>query len=203
MISPLAVIRRAFGVWWNEWIVMIVLNAAWLLLQLPVITSAPATAVVYAMAQKSYDGEYWGPHDAWDALWHLFWPAWRWGLLNGLFLLVVGFNLAAYRNDTAPLWGILRLIWLATLVIWLALNLFYWPFWLAQSDKSMRTTYANCGRFLLLNPWPALLLVVFSVMLAAISVATMLPFSLALICWLALIGIAAVQRSLALHKQKP
>ena len=201
MIQPLAVIRRAFGVWWNEWIVMITLNAAWLFLQLPVITSAPATAVVYAMAQKSYDGEYWGPRDAWDAFRRLFWPAWRWGLVNGLFLLVVAFNLLAYRNAGGTLWLLLRLIWLLSLTIWLALNLFYWPFWLAQADRSMRTTYANCGRFLLLNPWPALLLIAFSGLLAAISIVTILPFSLALICWLALIGIAAVQRSLTLHKQ--
>jgi uncharacterized membrane protein YesL len=182
---------------------MLMLNAAWFLLQLPLITSAPATAMVYALVQQSYDGEYWGPRQAWQALRALFWPAWRWGVVNAAVLLVIASNLAVYWNTPGALWTFLRLVWFVGLGLWVALNLFYWPFWLAQEDRSMRTTYANCGRFLLLNPGPAAVLVLLCLLLALFSVVTTLPFTLALACWLALIGVTAVQRALDLEKSRP
>jgi hypothetical protein len=59
---------------------------------------------------------------------------------------VAAFNLLAYA-EAAGVWNALRMVWVVALVLWGSLNLFYWPFWLAQDDKSMWNTYANCGRF--------------------------------------------------------
>ncbi len=176
---------------------MLLLNAAWFVLQIPVVTGPPATAMVYALVQRSADGEYWGPRDAWREFRALFWPAWRWGLLNALIWLVGISNLVSYWQAPGILWFTLRLLWIGALTMWLALNFFYWPFWLAQDDTSLRNTYRNCGRFLLLHPGPALTLVGLSIILAVVSLITTLPFTLGLMCWLALLGTTAVQRSLA------
>jgi uncharacterized membrane protein YesL len=191
-----AILRRAFRLWWEEWVVFLALNAAWFFLQLPVITGPPATAALFAMVRESHEKVYWGPRDAWVAFRRLFWPAWRWGLPNLLLLAVAVFNLAFYWNTPGVDWGVLRVIWGVTLFVWFGLNLFYWPFWLAQEDKSLRTTYANSARFFLLNPATGPLLVVFSLLLSVVSLVLTLPFTLALACWLACIGTVAVQHSL-------
>lgn len=86
---------------------------------------------------------------------------------------------------------------LAAVTIWLGMNLVYWPFWLAQTDKSMRNTYLNCGRFLLLNPLGGLGLTAVCALVLVVSLLTVLPFVLGSMAWVALVGITAVDASLA------
>lgn len=92
----------------------------------------------------------------------------------------------------------MRVVWFVILGLWGALNLFYWPFWLAQADKSMRTTYAyaNCGRFLLLNFLPVLVLLLVVAVLTFVSVQTTVPFGVGLMVWVTLIAETAVAQSL-------
>lgn len=196
MIQPFRVMGQAFKLWWDEWFIFTVLNIGWLLAQLLIVTGPPATAVIFAMSRRSMAGDFWDHRDVWSAFLRLFWPAWRWAALNLVVIGVAVFNLLAYEANDGSIWRWLRFVWVVALVIWGSLNLFYWPFWLAQSDKSIRTTYANCGRFLLLNLWQAPLLVLFCTLLALVSVLTTLPFSLALVVWLALLGGTAVQHSM-------
>ncbi len=197
------VLSRALRLWWDDWVPFLLLNAAWFLLQLTIVGGPPATATVYALVRESHDGVYWGPRDAWAAFRRHFWPAWRWGLPNLAFLLVAVFNFAAYWDTPGLSWALLRLLWGLTLFVWSGLNLFYWPFWLAQEDKSLRTTYANAARFFLLNPAAGLILTALSIVLTLASLVLTLPFTLALICWLACMGTVAVQRSLERRRSRP
>ena len=114
--------------------------------------------------------------------------------------MVVGlalFNLLVYWDVPGAFWIILRIVWLLVLTIWLGLNLVYWPFWLAQTDKSMRNTYLNCARFLLLNPLGGLGITAVTTLVLIVSCLTILPFVLGSMAWVALVGITAVQSSLA------
>jgi uncharacterized membrane protein YesL len=197
-----SILSRAFRLWWDEWVPFIVLNAVWFLLQLTVIGGPPATAALYAMVRESYNGVYWGPHDAWAAFRRLFWPAWRWALPNLILLVVAAFNFAAYWDTPGLSWSLLRLIWALTLFAWFGLNLFFWPFWLSQEDKSLRTTYANTARFFLLNPAATALLTGLSIILALASLILTLPFTLALACWLSCMGTVAVQSSLERRRSR-
>lgn len=199
MIRPFRIIGRSLRIWWDQWFILTILHIGWLVAQLLVVTGPPATAVLYAMTRRTVDGDFWDQRDVWAAFRRLFWPAWRWAGLNGVLIGVAAFNLLVYEGEGA--WRLLRGVWLAALVVWVSLNLFYWPFWLAQADKSIRTTYANCGRFLLLNVWQGPLLVAFCALLTAVSVLTTLPFSLALMVWLALLGETAVRQSLSVIRE--
>ncbi|MCK4488747.1 MAG: hypothetical protein KAU23_00720 [Anaerolineales bacterium] len=202
MIKPFSVIIHALRLWWRDWIGMILLNILWFALQIPIVTGPPATAVLYTIAQRSYEDENWELQELWPLLRELFWPAWRWALPNGLFLGVMAVNLYAYQSAEGIGWQFLRLFWGMLLAAWLALNLFYWPFWLNQEDKSLSATYANCGRFFLLNPLPAIILVVFCAGLVVVSVLITVPLAAGAVCLLAVVGITAVQGSLALQREK-
>jgi hypothetical protein len=203
MIEPFDVFKRAFKLWWDEWFVLTVLHIGWFLAQFLIVTGPPATAVLYSMVRRSLDGDYWDHREVGEALRQLFWPAWRWAGLNLLVGGMVLFNLLVYQDNDGGIWPVLRAVWIVALVLWGSLNLFYWPFWLAQSDKSMRTTYANCGRFLLLNIWQAPLIVFICAVLAVVSVLTTLPFTLARFVWLALLAETAVQQSMSAISPEP
>ncbi len=195
-MNPARILGRAARRWWYDWTVIVIVCPLWLLAQLFIITGPPATATLYALMGSTAESHYYGPAEAWAAFKEMFWPAWRWALVN-LFVWGVGaFNLLYYWPEVGAGWLALRLAWIGALSVWLALNLFYWPFRLAQSDKSMRNTYANAGRFLLLNPLSALVLSVVCAGVLALSVVTVIPLVLGAPAWVALVGILAVEQAL-------
>ena len=196
-MNVLRVLARASRLWWKEWIGMILLNILWVVLQVPLVTGPPATAVLYAITRKVHDEETWELQELWVEMRRLFWPAWRWALPNLLIGGALVWNFYAFQGAVGWAWGALRLVWGTLLLLWFLLNFFYWPFWLAQAEKSVWLTYANCGRFLLRHPWSGLLLGATAVVVLALSVRLVLPLSAGAVCWLALVGVTAVSRSLA------
>lgn len=190
------VVAGASRRWWYDWTAVLVISSVWLLAQLFVISGPPATAVLYALLQDTSAQPYWGPRDVWSEFKRLFWPAWRWALLNLIVLGIGLFNLVMYWPNSSLLWVALRLLWIAALSVWLALNFFYWPFWLAQEDQSLRNTYANCRRFLVANPLQVLVLLFVFLAILAVSLLSMLPFVLGSMAWIALAGNLAVGQAL-------
>ena len=196
-MNPLNALTFALRRTWDEWISAIILSALWLPAQVLVIPGPPATAMLFAMARQTHDGVYWGAVDAWAAFKALFIPAWKWALPN---IIVVGlalYNLSTFGNLPGGAWAGLRVVWLVGLLVWLGLNLFYWPMWHAAEDKSLRNTYMNCGRFWLLHPGAALVLFLVCLVVGIISLSAVLPVILGAVFWIALASETAVRRSVA------
>jgi len=196
MLDALRVVGRAFSLWWHTIFLLSLLNLAWLALQIPIVTGPPATAAMYALARRITDGETVGPKDAWLALRQMFWPAWGWALLNGLIAVVVVSNFAVYGSAPGLGWAAIRLAWGTIATVWFAVNLFYWPFWLAQADRRLVITLRNAALFFFKTPGFAVTLLALCSMLIVISVGITLPLAIALISWLALIGVLAVDVAL-------
>lgn len=199
-MNPFAVLAFAGRRTWDEWLSIVVLSALWLLAQVLVVTGPPATATLFAMARATHDGVYWGPADAWVAFRTLFWPAWRWGLPNLLVIGISVYNLSVFWNVPGATWIALRVVWLLVLLAWLGLNLFFWPLYLSADNRSLRNTWANCGRFWLLHPATGFVLLGVAVVVGVAAVSTLLPVVLGVVFWLCLSAETAVRRSLALLK---
>jgi len=198
-VNPLSILAAAARRVWEEWLSVVVFSALWLLAQVLIIPGPPATAALFALARATYDGTYWGAPDAWAAFRAHFWAAWRWGLPNLLVLGVGLYNLSVFGNVPGGIWSGLRWVWVVALLAWVALNLFYWPFYFAADDRSLRNTYANCARFWLLHPATATVLALVAVVVGIAGVSTLLPVILGAAFWLALVAETAVRRSLALR----
>ena len=65
-------------------------------------------------------------------------------------------------------------------------------------DSSWRNTYANCGRFWLLHPLTAVVLLAVALVVGVAAVSTLLPVVLGAVFWLALVAETAARRSLGL-----
>ena len=198
MIEAIRVIGRAFRLWWGELVPLTLLNLAWLALQVPIVTGPPATAAMYAVARRVADGELASLRGAWQALRQMFWPAWVWGALNAVIVVLVCVNFIVYGAAPGLGWAALRLAWGAIALLWFAANLFYWPFWLAQSDRRAMLTWRNALLLYFKAPSFGLTLLVLCALLIFAAVAITLPLAVALMAWLALIGVLAVDT--ALHR---
>jgi hypothetical protein len=179
--------------WWQEFILLTVFNLAWFGLQLLIVTGPPATAAMYAICKRVVEGDLIELQHGWEALRDSFVPAWKWGLPNLIIAVVVVGNFSAYHDAPGVGWAALRLVWAVVAVTWFSANLFYWPLWLAQEDRSFRTTVRNCFVYLAKQPVLAFSVVVISAILTFVSLAFTLPLAVGLMAWLALMGILAVE----------
>ena len=196
MRRALSVVARAFRLWWRDFALLVILNLAWLALQIPIFTGPPATAAVYVLARRLAREETVRPRDVWVAMQALFWPAWRWGALNIVIVAVIVVNFAAYREASGGLWTALRLVWGTAALLWCAVNLVYWPFWLAQEDKRLTTTLRNGLLLYLKAPGFGLTLLLVCALIIGLSVSTTIPAAAGLMVWLALISVLAVETEL-------
>jgi hypothetical protein len=199
MTRAFSIIGQAFRLWWSEFMLLILFNLIWLALQIPIVTGPPATAAMYVIARQLADGELIEPRRGLNALRRMFAPAWVWGALNLLIVSAVVGNFWFYQSATGWLWIGLRLVWGVIALGWFAINLFYWPFWLAQEQHSLGLTFRNSFLFLAKRPGLALTLMLISALLIVVSVVTTLPLAAALMAWLALIGVLAVEEALHPH----
>ncbi len=200
MIRAFNITARALGLWWREFVVFIFFNLVWLALQLPIVTAPPATAAMYVIARRAANNELLDPRDGWAALRQVFVPAWKWGLVNLAIVIPLFANFYAYQNAQGFIWTVIRLVWGGVGVVWFTLNLFYWPFWLAQSDQRLVTTFRNSAVMLLKAPLLGLTLAVICGVLIAGSILFAVPAAIGLMAWLSLIGVLAVDEELERQK---
>ena len=165
MTRAFSIIGQMFRLWWQELILLIFFNLIWLALQIPIVTGPPATAAMYVVARHLADGELIEPRHGLNALRKMFAPAWIWGALNLLIVGVLVGNFWSYQSASGWLWTGLRLVWGMIALGWFAINLFYWPFWLAQEKHSLQLTFRNSFLFLAQRPGLALTLVLISALL--------------------------------------
>jgi hypothetical protein len=196
MGKAFSVIKHAFALWWRELILLTFFNVVWFLLQIPIITGPPATAAMYVIARRVSGDELINPRGGWTALRQMFLPAWKWGAVNLLLLAALALNFWGFRDAEGLGWTFLRMLWALIALGWFALNLFYWPLWLSQTDRRMVNTYRNCLVLLFRLPFFTLALTASCAVLVVGGALLTLPLVVALMAWLALIGTLAVEAAL-------
>lgn len=194
-MNAFAIFAAALRRTWDEWISVILISSAWLVAQVLIVPGPPATATLFEMARRTRDKEYWTAADVWRAFKDHFVPAWKWALPNILVIGTAVYNISTFWNVPGGLWAGLRVVWFLGLLIWLGLNLFYWPFWLRAGERTMRNTYANCARFWLLHPGTAIVLYLVCLVVGLVSLPFALPIVMGVIFWIALVAETAVGQS--------
>lgn len=199
MKNALSVTWIALGLWWREFILFFFFNIAWLILQIPIVTGPPATAAMYVLARRLSREELIYPIHGWLALRQTFLPALKWGAVNLIVVSALVINYWAYQANSGFVWQLIRYAWGAIGLGWFAINLFYWPFWLAQEDRSFLLALRNGSLFIIKRPVFTLTLVLLCVILIVVSILTTLPLATVLMAWIALISVIAVEQELETH----
>lgn len=187
---------RAIQAWWREFVFLLVLNFLWLLAQLTVVLAAPATAGLVAVAQRIVDRELVDFGDFWRAVRANLRAAWLWGLAQLVVYGVLAFNLWHYAGRAGTPALALRYAWTLMVIVWFAINLYYWPLYFEQADRRFTTTLGNAAKMALLNPGFTIAYAGLALVLIAVSVLSGFLLGAVLGAWLALCGVLAVHRLL-------
>jgi len=187
---------RAVCLWWRELLFLLVLNFIWLLAQLTVVFGPPVTVALYVVAQQILDGELVGFGDFWRALWGGFGRAWVWGAAQLLVYGVLGFNLMFSAGRPGVGFLALRYAWTSLALVWFALNLYYWPLNLAQTDRRFFTTLSNAAKMALLNPGFTIAYTLMALLFIAGSTVSGILLGAVLGVWLTLWGTLVVRELL-------
>ena len=139
------VVRAALAGTWHDLITTALVNLAWLVLWLPVVTGPPATLALFYTANRIARGEPTDPVDFFRALPRYFWVAWRWGLLNlaVLGLLVGDIVLTGRLGGGSDGPRLVQGLYLAGLAFWLLLQLYVLAFVFEQEEPSLRLALRN------------------------------------------------------------
>jgi uncharacterized membrane protein YesL len=202
MIRALRIVGHAIKLWYDEVYMLVFVNMLWFLLQIPIVTGPAATATMYIIARKVLDGEDLELRSVVSDLRRMFIPALTWGILNLIVIGVVVVNFMVYQYQYGLLWGILRIAWGSILLIWIGANMFYWPFWLVQTDHRLITTFKNSIIFLFKNPVFSVSILVVCTAFVVVGTIMTVPLVVLLISWLALIGVLAVEQGFKEIKPK-
>jgi hypothetical protein len=88
------------------------------------------------------------------------------------------------------------------LIVWGAIQFFYWPLYFEEDDKSFGNTIRNSLVVISTNPIFAFVILVFSAILTFGSMLITAPVGLALAVWITLIGTFSVRDRLGKARKK-
>jgi len=190
------VLTRTLRTWWRALTPLVLLNTAWMVLQLPLVTAPFATAVfaalVYGLVSEG-EVNYATIRPFAGRLWK---AALRWGALNLLVWGVLLGNFLLSWDAPEAGWWFLRAVWAVMSLLWAALNLYFWPLYLRGSSPGVFDALRAAARLTLQHP--GLMLGAAALTGALLVFSTVVTFFLvvAWMSWAALLAEYAVRTAL-------
>jgi uncharacterized membrane protein YesL len=197
VFTPARLLPRAIGLWWREFLFLILLNFIWLVCQLTIVLGGPATAALVYVAGRAADRELISLDDFWQGVRENFTAGLKWAVAQILVYGVLAFNLWFYAGRQGVAVLALRYAWTIMAIVWFAINLYFWPLYFEQVDRRFRTTLANASKMAFLNPNETIVYTIAALLLIAFCVGTGVLLGFVLGAWLSLWGVLMVRENLA------
>lgn len=203
MQAALSVYWQSLRDWYNGMVSLAALNALWFVAVLTVVLLAPATAGIYAVTYSSARGT--GQHfeDFMQGAREYLWVSVRWLLANALVAIVFAVNIRFYGAAPGILPQIILIALLTVGLLWLAMQLYVWPFLMVQDDPRLRLALKNAAFLSLASPLYTLTLLAGAALAVVFSLVTVAPLALFLTSFLALLGNRAVLERLRTFGKLP
>jgi len=193
-------IREAMAVFWQtlkdvweELLPLCLVNLVWLFASFTVILFPVTLAGGYYVANRVARGKTFGTRHYIEGIKTYWWRSLLWFLTNLLVVLLIYVNLIFYPSQFEGLWvPIVGGVWVAVLIFWLTLQMYFWPLLIEQDEPRMLLAWRNSAYLVLINPFYAFFVASFHLLFLAVSVATTLPLVFVGMVTLALLGNNAV-----------
>jgi uncharacterized membrane protein YesL len=179
MKNVFRVFWEALKDFWDELLLLVLMNVVTVLLVIPVVTLPPALAGLWNVANRVAQGKVISWSDYFAGFRLYFWKAWGLALLNILMFIIVSANLWFYVPGNTPfdlhptLSLLMRSAWLAVAFLWLTAQMYPLALLLEQDDQRLRTILRNTAVIFIANPGFTLVLVV--LLLIVVVISTLLP----------------------------
>jgi hypothetical protein len=199
---------RVFGEaikdFWEELLLLVLMNILTVLLLFPVITFPPALAGLWNAANLTAKGKSIHWSDYFEGFRRYFLKAWGLALLNILVILLVVTNVRFYTPDVAPfdisqnasMW--VRGLFIAAGFLWIAMQMYPMALLLEQDDQRLRVALRNTAVLFVANPGFTIVLLILLAVVAIISTLLTIPW---ILLTLALFGV--ICNKAVLHLLEP
>jgi len=180
-LYPLAIVNL---VWLFSWAIPIGIGSAvglWYVFfptaVLSLLIFAVSTSGIYYVAARVAHAKTFHFYDFIQGIKLYWWRAILWLLVNAGVIFMIILNLRFYPSAFQGGWVIfVSGLWLALLVFWLAMQVYYWPLIMQQEEPKLLMGWRNAAYLILANPFYSFFIISFAIVLLAISVALTLPF---------------------------
>ncbi|MEN6570885.1 MAG: hypothetical protein ABFD24_03490 [Anaerolineaceae bacterium] len=144
MKAVLKIVGESFRDLWADLWTMLASNLFWLIANVLIIPGPPATLAIVHYGNRLAHGEQADLTDLWQAFRSYWGPAWRWGAINIVVVAFLVANIALTGKMQLGAWEpVIQGLYVALLVLWLALQLFALPFLFEQEKMSVRQALRN------------------------------------------------------------
>ena len=160
---------------------------------------AVTTAGIYCVTNRVARGKTFHFSDFIAGIKKYWWRAILWLLANIVIIGMGALNLWFYTNNFTGMWVVLvGGFWLAVVIFWLTMQMYYWPSLVEQQETKMLVAWRNAAYLVMANPFYAFSIASSTVLLLAVSIATTLPF---IFVGMAIVGVLGNNAALTLlHK---
>lgn len=150
------------------------------------VTIGGATSAVHYRMNLVIEGEETVLKDMWEGF-RLYWVrATILGVMGILGLVILIFNIWFSQNYPTTLFMVLSGLWVWGIVFWIALHQFVFPF-LVNQDRGVFQTLKRAALIILANPLPTVFMLVFSLIVVALSLLFAAPLLIFMASFLALL----------------
>ena len=156
MQAALGVAWETLKDWYNGMVGLAALNILWIGSGLTVVLLGPATAGLAAVTNSIAHGT--GQHfeDFKAGARDYLWISLRWLLLNVIVAALLAANVVFYGAIESPIGPVFQVVAATLGAVWLAAQLYVWPFLMEQEDKRLRLALRNAVFLALGTPLTAL-----------------------------------------------
>lgn len=175
-------IKEAMGVFWQslkdtweELYSIAIVNLVWLFASLTIVLFPVTAAGMYYVTNRVAHGKTFGFSDFIDGIKRFWWRSLVWFLVNIVAVGLFAVNIWFYSSFEGSWVVVIGGLWLALLVFWLSMQIYFWPILIEQSETKMIQAWRNAAYLILANPFYAFFMVTFSIVLFALSAALTLP----------------------------
>ncbi len=161
--SAVRVVRAGLSAVWSDLWTALVCEFIWLLSIALILPAPPATVALFYFTNRQAHGEVAGLGDFWEGLRRYWLPAWRWGAVNLVMLLILGGDIYLLnKGQMTALNYFLQGFYLVCLTGWVIIQFYTLPFLLEQEKPAVFTALRNGALMFARNPgftlWVILLL---------------------------------------------
>lgn len=191
--NPFTVIKDATLNWWHDWVNQIVLNIIWVLCWLTLVLGPPATFALYEAESELVRGTAVNLRELLHSGKQHFRQSWLWFLANLIAALTLLSNYLYYRQ-LPQAWA----IWAENLIIiltiyWIITQFYALPYFILQDEKSLRLAWRNALITILKTPVFTVIILLYALIVLAISLGTGLFLFLGGVPLLATLGCQAAR----------
>lgn len=178
--------------WWDNWLMMVLLNWILALSWLTIILGPPITFGVYYFGALSLRETQPGIREFYEGIKIYFGKSWLWMGANILIMLILYANYIYYSQLDSFASGVMVYISVSLVIFWIMVQIYALPYMMLQDKKSLILAWRNALFTILAFPFYSLLIFVVCILISVISFGFLFPMLGGMLLIVVMICVSAV-----------